>query len=341
MKRLQEDRIDLIKKYLKTSKLNPELLPEILDHLACEAEEGLWDGKSFEQIYKGIVETVDPQTLVNLSVDHHSLLAMDSSLNDIVFEGRNKLYGAYDLRKSYGQTIQKSVIMGVTLFLTIVMLPNLYARLVPDAKPDDIAYIIEAKPIDILLKETPKPPVLREEAAPVAKTVKSLPPVVLPDNQVEVENLPPAIEELETAQPGQEDVEGIVDLDIIVPPYPEAGSAKTAIAGIEKKEEEVFLHVEQSPAYQGGMAAMAAFLQKNLRYPPQASKAGIQGKVFVQFTVNSDGKVEQATAVKGIGFGCDEEAVRVVNLMQKWQPGRQAGVPVRVRFTLPIAFQLN
>jgi len=76
MKRLQENRIDLINKYLQASKLDPELLPEILDHLTCEAEERLWDGKPFEQIYHNMMETADAQTLLNLSVDHQNLLAM-------------------------------------------------------------------------------------------------------------------------------------------------------------------------------------------------------------------------------------------------------------------------
>ena len=340
MKRLQEHRIDLIKSYLKSSKLNPELLPEILDHLACEAEERLWDGKPFEQIFENIVETADSGTLLDLSVDHKNLLAMEKSLNDIVFEGRNKLYGAYDLRKSYGQTVQKSVLIGVTLFVFIVFLPNLYARLVPDPKPDDIAYIVDANPIDIYM-EPAKPPVKEEAPAPVAKTIRSLPPVVMQDDQVAIENLPPAVEELEDAAPAERTLEGIEDIEFIVPPAANIGTAKTAAAGVKTREESIFLHVEQAPEFQGGMQAVATFLQKNLRYPSAAAKAGIQGRVFVQFTVGSDGKIEDVSAIKGIGFGCDEEAVRVVKLMPGWVPGRQAGNPVRVKFTLPIAFQLN
>jgi protein TonB len=339
MKRLQKDRIDLINEYLKSNKLDPGLLPEILDHLACEAEERLWDGNHFEQIFSNMKEAADGQALLNLSVDHKNLLAMEKSLNDIVFENRNKLYGAYDLRKSYGQTIQKSVIIGATLFVLIVMFPNLYARLVPDSKPEDIAYIVEAEPIDIY-EALPKPALKEVEPEMAQKTIKSLSPEVLPDDQVAIENLPPMVEELENAQPAAKTLDG-EDITIILPPAAEIGNAKSSIAEVEVRKDEPFLFVEQSPQYRGGAEAMTAFLQKNLRYPSQASRAGIQGRVFVQFTVGSDGKVENATAIKGIGFGCDEEAVRVVKLMQNWLPGRQAGVPVRVRFTLPIAFQLN
>lgn len=340
MKRLQENRIDQISKYLQASKLDPELLPEILDHLACEAEESLWDGKSFEQIYQDLVKTADVQTLLNLSVDHQNLLAMEKSLNDIVFENRNKSYGAYDLRKGYGQTVQRAVVMGVAFFLLLVMFPQLYAKLTPDPKPDDIAYIVEVKPVDIKMEEPPAPPA-KEEPAPVQKTVKSLTPEVLPDNEVPKEELPPVVEDLQDAQPSTATVEGTANVDIIAPPVENAPAAKAEAAGVEPKKEETFTFVEQSPQYAGGNEAMAAFLRKNLKYPRPATQAGVQGKVFVQFTVGSDGKIENATAVKGIGFGCDEEAVRVVKMMKDWMPGKQAGVPVRVRFTLPIAFQLD
>lgn len=341
MKRLQENRIDQISRYLQASKLDPELLPEILDHLACEAEESLWDGKSFEHIYQDMVKTADAQTLLNLSVDHQNLLAMEKSLNDIVFENRNKSYGAYDLRKGYGQTVQRSVVMGVAFFLLLVMFPQLYAKLVPDPKPDDVAWLVQAETVNIKMEEPPAPPPAKEELPPVQKTVKSLTPEVLPDDKVEIEELPPVVDDLSNAQPSTETADGMEDLDVIVPPVENTVAPKAEAAGIEARKEETFTFVEQSPQYAGGNEAMAAFLRKNLKYPRLATQAGVQGKVFVQFTVGSDGKIENATAVKGIGFGCDEEAVRVVKMMKDWMPGKQAGVPVRVRFTLPIAFQLD
>ncbi|SEI41107.1 protein TonB [Dyadobacter sp. SG02] len=341
MKRLQENRIDQISKYLQANKLDPELLPEILDHLACEAEESLWDGKPFEQIYQDMVNAADAQTLLNLSVDHQNLLAMEKSLNDIVFENRNKSYGAYDLRKGYGQTVQRAVVMGVAFFLLLVMFPKLYAKLIPDPKPDDVAWLVEAETVNITMEEPPAPPPAKEELAPVPKTVKSLTPEVLPDNKVEIEELPPAIEDLSDAQPSTATVDGANDVTDITPPAVNVPAPKAEAAGVEMKKEETLTFVEQSPQYAGGNEAMAAFLRKNLKYPRPASQAGVQGKVFVQFTVGSDGKIENAAAIKGIGFGCDEEAVRVVKMMKDWMPGKQAGVPVRVKFTLPIAFQLD
>jgi protein TonB len=193
MKRLQENRIDLISKYLQTSKLDPALFPEILDHLSCEAEERLWDGKSFEQAYHGIMETADPRTLLYLSAETKHLLSMDKSLNDIVFEGRNKLYGAYALRKGYKQTMQRAVLLGVTIFLLMVMLPDLYARLVPERKALDIAYEIEIENVTIKPKQASKPQVrliLPKRVHTELESFKTTLFTVLPHEILDVENTP-------------------------------------------------------------------------------------------------------------------------------------------------------
>jgi protein TonB len=341
MKRLQENRIAQLAKYLQGSKLDPELFSEILDHLACEAEEKLWDGSSFEQAYTKILETADLQTLHHLSVDYQNLLAMEKSLDDIVFENRNKQYGAYMLRKSYGQTMQKSVLMGVTLFLLMVLLPNLYATLVPEKKPDDIAFEVEFKKVDIRPDKAPLPEPVKEETKPVEKMVKSVIPTVVPDEQVEVEYIPPVTEDLANARPADITQDGLVDVDIITAPSLTVSSSSGVAAEVAPEKEKEYIIVDQKPEYMGGNAAMGAFLQKHLRYPSEAIKAGVEGRVFLEFTVGSNGKIEQVKTIKGVGFGCDEEAERVVKLMPDWKPGKQAGTPVRVRFTLPISFKMN
>ncbi len=340
MKRLQENRIEILSKYLQATKLDPELFSEILDHMACEAEERLWDGKSFEQAYNGIVDAADPETLLYLSAENKHLLAMEKSLNDIVFEGRNKLYGAYALRKGYSQTMQRSVLLGVTLFLLMIMLPNLYATLVPEKKADEIAYVVEFKNVTIKPDVTPLKKEIPAER-PLKNTVKSTTFVVVPDEKVDIEYTPPTVDQLEVANPGQETIAGEDGLDIIAPTVVESGSAVGKVVEIEPEATKEFLFVEQNPEFLGGNAAMASFLQKNLKYPSPAVRANIQGRVFVQFTVGSDGKIENVKSIKGIGFGCDEEAERVVKLMPDWNPGKQAGRAVRVRYTLPIAFQLD
>ncbi|HEY4785302.1 MAG TPA: TonB family protein [Bacteroidales bacterium] len=99
--------------------------------------------------------------------------------------------------------------------------------------------------------------------------------------------------------------------------------------------------VEQMPSYPGGQDSLMAFLRKNIQYPANASEMGISGKVILQFVIGKDGQISNINVLRGIGGGCDEEAVRVVKLMPKWVPGKQNGEAVPVYFTLPIVFNLQ
>ena len=99
--------------------------------------------------------------------------------------------------------------------------------------------------------------------------------------------------------------------------------------------------VETMPAFRGGEQKMFEFLGNNLVYPKEAKEAGIEGQVFVEFYIERDGTVCDAKVLRGIGYGCDEEALRVIGLMPKWYPGKQRGKAVRVRYTLPINFKLS
>lgn len=119
--------------------------------------------------------------------------------------------------------------------------------------------------------------------------------------------------------------------------------AITVVDVEEPKEnvDEVFLVVEESAAPQGGMQAFYEFVGKKLKYPAQARRMNIEGKVFVEFVVNRDGSIVDVKAIKGIGAGCDEEAVRVIQSAPAWKPGKQRGKPVRQRMVLPITFKLG
>ncbi len=107
------------------------------------------------------------------------------------------------------------------------------------------------------------------------------------------------------------------------------------------QEEEVFLSVEENPEYPGGPAKLLEYVQKNLKYPMMARESDIQGRVFVGFVVEKDGSISNVRVLRGIGGGCDEEAVRVVQSLPKFKPGKQRGNPVRVQYTLPIVFKLQ
>ncbi|GAB3170284.1 TonB family protein [Telluribacter humicola] len=103
----------------------------------------------------------------------------------------------------------------------------------------------------------------------------------------------------------------------------------------------VFSVVEKTPEFPGGITAMYEYLSQNMKYPLAATRAGVQGKVFINFVVTTEGEIKDIQILKGLGFGTDEEAVRIVSAMPRWQPGSQDGKPVNVRFNLPINFQLG
>ncbi|CAA9276965.1 MAG: Ferric siderophore transport system, periplasmic binding protein TonB [uncultured Cytophagales bacterium] len=110
---------------------------------------------------------------------------------------------------------------------------------------------------------------------------------------------------------------------------------------VSPEEDVVFQVVEEMPQFPGGTPAMLKYLAGTLRYPAAARDANVQGTVFVGFVVTRTGSISDVTVLKGIGYGCNEEAMRVVQLMPAWIPGRQSGKPVSVRFTLPLRFTLN
>ncbi|MFT5640211.1 MAG: protein TonB [Cyclobacteriaceae bacterium] len=110
---------------------------------------------------------------------------------------------------------------------------------------------------------------------------------------------------------------------------------------VEIVDEEPLVFVESMPEFPGGEAAFYAFLSSNMKYPSQARRMNVEGKVFVEFVIDIDGSVSDVKTVKGIGAGCDEEAARVLGMMPNFIPGKQRGRPVKVRMFLPVTFRLN
>ena len=104
---------------------------------------------------------------------------------------------------------------------------------------------------------------------------------------------------------------------------------------------EVFIIVEEMPEFPGGEQARQKFLAQNIRYPSEAKEKNIEGTVYTSFIIEVDGTISNIQTIKGIGFGLDEEVVRVLKLMPVWRPGKQKGVPVRVKINLPVKFSLK
>ena len=165
--------------------------------------------------------------------------------------------------------------------------------------------------------------------------VTEQPPPPPPQNMVQQ----PSIVEV----PDEEEIieEINVDFDISITSedaYEEVDYSAIAGAPEEEEAEEIFTIVETSPEPKMGMQGFFEFLYANIHYPERALRLGVQGKVFVQFVVNTDGSLTDLEVVRGIGGGCDEEALRVLKMAEPWNPGKQRGKPVRVRMILPIHF---
>ena len=155
---------------------------------------------------------------------------------------------------------------------------------------------------------------------------------------------PPKIQQPEIIEvPDEEEIEEEIEVDLDV-----EITEETVVEDIvfdeaveEEVADEIFTIVEDQPQPKGGMAAFYEYIGKKLKYPAQARRMGIEGKVFVEFVVDKDGTITNVKAIKGIGAGCDEEAIRVIQSSPKWNAGKQRGRPVRVRMILPITFKLG
>ncbi len=166
---------------------------------------------------------------------------------------------------------------------------------------------------DIPITEQPPPP----------------PPQVTPPEIIEVPDEEEIEEEIEVNLDVEVTEETVIE-DVVFEEAPE-----------EEAADEIFQFVEDQPAPLGGMKAFYAYVGKQMKYPAQARRMGIEGKVYVTFVVGKDGALTDVKVLKGIGAGCDLEAIRVLSQAPKWKPGKQRGRPVRVRMQLPIIFKLN
>lgn len=254
------------------------------------------------------------------------------SWDDLIFENRNKSYGAYALRQDYSNGLLKGLLVSIG-FATVIfavagvlngskiikdvpkMLPDIIISSAPTIKPDIIQQPQQAHP-----KRS-----VNRNVAPVA--------VATPD---------PVEPKPEPATTSASGTEGTVD---------GTESPDTGISGgntigedlgtVEVKRNEPFIHVEVMPEYKGGLKGMIKTLQKNQRYPASARRMGKEGTVFVEFVVSESGEVVDVKVIKGFDVDCDKEAVRMVGKLIEWTPGMQNKMTVNVKMVLPITFKLE
>lgn len=263
-----------------------------------------------------------------------SAATVTQTWEDIVFEHRNKAYGAYVNRKSYSKTIIIAAICTFLVMAFVLAFPTIKEWLSSD---DEVVEDNRLKNQTVSLDQPPpitpnQPPPPDIRIPPPVKTIiKFLPPKVTEKEVVEEEEMP-TIEEIKQNETGSVAVEGTGEV-IFEEPVEEVKPVEDA--------NKVFLVVEQPPEFEGGLEAMYKFIRKNMKYPASARRMNIEGSVFVGFVVDADGKISEAGVIKGISADCDKEALRVVQMMPKWRPGKQSGRPVRVKFVLPIKFALE
>ncbi|MBX2968612.1 MAG: TonB family protein [Cyclobacteriaceae bacterium] len=155
---------------------------------------------------------------------------------------------------------------------------------------------------------------------------------------------PPKIQQPQIIEvPDEEVIEEEIKVEFDVEVTEDTKVEEIVIAPVEEKEDvdQIFLVVEETATPKGGMAAFYKYVGDKMKYPAQARRMGIEGKVFVEFVINRDGSITDVKAIKGIGAGCDEEAIRVVQSAPPWNPGKQRGKPVRQRYVVPITFKLG
>ena len=265
---------------------------------------------------------------------------------EMVFEGRNKEYGAYRLRKNAGKRNLYSLI---TIFIaalaiwggiSLVKFVESRTKTVAQTSVAELSALnqpkkkAEVKQQQKVKLEQPEKVVER-----VKSSVKFTAPVIKKDDEVKPEDELKTQEELMSTKTaiGALDVKGNDDAN------GEVLKIKEAVAQPEPKPEveKVFDVVEQMPSFPGGPSALMEWLSNNVKYPVVAQENGVQGRVVVSFVVERDGSITDVKVVRGVDPSLDREASRVVRAMPRWIPGKQNGSAVRVKYNVPVAFRLQ
>jgi protein TonB len=246
--------------------------------------------------------------------------------DDIVFENRNKEYGAYSMRKKYNRTLLISFVIGIIALAAAIITPYFRATALQiksrDKQREVIAVMENLDQPDDLQIEAPPPPPPAETQQQIKYVAPEVVDSIKPDEEVQLMTMDESVESVQD----EEVVEVVEVVEEEVEEY--------------KPPAEVFVIVEEMPSFPGGNEALFKFIYDNIEYPRDALENAIEGNVVVRFCVTYQGKIEQAEVIRGIHPSLDAEAVRLINKLPTWNPGKQAGNPVNVWYTLRVQFQL-
>ena len=271
---------------------------------------------------------------------------IDNSWVDLVFEGKNKEYGAYVLRKETGKRNVKAlvwVLIGIAAIFAIayanLAIQNAMKQNVSVETDVELSKLAQKKEAKVERKEPIKVEMEQKVVEKVKSSVKFTAPEIKKDDEVKPEDELKSQDDLSKTNTaiGAFDVKGNDEAE------GEVLKAKEVVVDEKPKEEEtkVFDVVEQMPQFPGGPNALFEYLSKNIKYPVVAEENGIQGRVIVTFVVERDGSITDVKVAKSVDPSLDKEAMRVVKSMPHWIPGKQNGSAVRVKYTVPVTFRLQ
>ena len=264
-----------------------------------------------------------------------------ASLLDIIFEGRNKSYGAYELRSKYNKRLTTALIITASLALFIVLASLLGEKLegtkkavVIDAKDVELTNVQEEKPI-----EPPPPPPPKPPDPPKIEMAKFTPPKVVKDEEVKPEEEMKEIEELKEATISTVNQEGVKDLGIVAPPVEDKGGV--VAAPVEDDNDKVFQKVEIEAKFPGGDKAWAKYISREInRYIDELQDAGKAGTCVVQFIVDREGNISEVEALTMKGTKLAEICVNAIKRGPKWTAAEQNGRKVKAYRKQPVTFQI-
>ncbi len=266
---------------------------------------------------------------------------LSADLLDILFDGRNKAYGAYALRKDYNQRM--TVALGSMIAVVFILVAATFLSGSERSKQPELPFIVDptlTKLVDPVI--APPPLVSKASEPPQVKTEKLTAFDIQKDKFVSPEDIAPPIEAFESARIGPAKKEGIED-NGLVPPQRENKSVTEVIAPVIKQQDYdgIFITAEYPAEFPGGQSEWLRYLQKNLLYPEEAIEVGVQGMVRVQFIVDKEGNISDVKALNDPGEGLAEEAVHIIKRGPKWKPAEQNGRKVIYRHIQTITFTLN
>ncbi len=248
--------------------------------------------------------------------------------DDIVFEVRNKEYGAYKLRKKYNRTVLVALLIGVIIIGTCVVTPYLNAKAAENrGKRAERQVEIKLENLDQPAEQVAPPPPPPPPPADVVQQQKYVPPEVVDSIK------PEDVKQLMTADQAQTEVTNKEVVEVQQQVKEEVQEAEP--------EQQPFVVVEEMPMFPGGDPALLKYIADHIQYPEIAKENNIQGKVIVRFCVTPKGGVSQVSILKGVDPELDKEAIRVVNTLPPFKPGKQGGKPVPVWYMVPISYTLK